>query len=181
MATTKTSVKTAAEAVVGSQVEESGIPTGGQQAAQNKNRDIAFARNVELIRMRVNGSSLSEIAERFQISETRVAQVIRETLSKAENFHVTELRAIENARLDVAQSSIWKKVERGDVKAVEAFLHLSARRAKMNGLDAPQTLVVAGTVRIEMEEALGELERLLNHDSDEGIIDAEVVEPHDRG
>lgn len=174
MATIKTSVKTAAEAVVGSRVEESPIPKGGIPSANSRNSDIAFARNVELIRMRVNGSSLSEIADRFQISEPRVANIIRETLGKAENFHVAELREIENARLDVAQASIWPKVERGDVKAVEAFLHLSARRARMNGLDAPQKVMVAGNVRIEMEEALGELERLLGHD-EENIVDAEVV------
>ncbi len=166
----------AAEAVIGSGVEQ-GVPRGGRK--HNRNKDIAKARNVELLRMRIEGKTLDEIARHFNIKGPTAARIISETLAGAVNLRAEELREIENARLDVAQAAIWSKVKKGNMDAIDSFIRLSARRARMNGLDAPQKVQVGGNVRLEMEEALGALERLLSAPEDANVVDAEVVEDAD--
>lgn len=166
----------AAEAVIGSGVEN-GIPKGGDKRRRNK--DIAKARNIELLRMRIEGKAIDDIARHFNIKPSTASRVISETLAGAVNMRAEELREIENARLDVAQAAIWPKVKKGNMDAIDSFIRLSARRSRMNGLDAPQKVQVGGNVRLEMEEALLQLERLLEAPDDPDIVDAEVVEGAD--
>ena len=61
--------------------------------------------------------------------------------------------------MDRAQESIWDKVLDGDLKAVDAFLKISARRAKINGLDQPMTIEMSLHIGQEMEAALLMLEQ----------------------
>jgi len=165
-----------AEAVIGSGVEK-GIPKGGRR--KNRNKDIAKARNIELLRMRIEGKTIEDIARHFNIKGPTASRIISDTLAGAVNMRAEELREIENARLDVAQAAIWPKVKKGNMDAIDSFIRLSARRSRMNGLDAPQKVQVGGNVRLEMEEALGALERLLATPDDTDIVDAEVVERAD--
>ena len=166
----------AAGAVIGSGVED-GIPKGGRK--HNRNKDIAKARNIELLRLRIEGKSMNDIARQFNIKQQTASRIISDTLAGAVNMRAEELREIENARLDVAQAAIWPKVKKGNMDAIDSFIRLSARRSRMNGLDAPQKVQVGGNVRLEMEEALGALERLLAAPEDENIVDAEVVDDAD--
>ena len=62
--------------------------------------------------------------------------------------------------LDRAQAAIWGQVLAGDYRAVMVFLQISQRRAKLNGLDAPTSIVISPNVRIEMERALAELQEI---------------------
>lgn len=82
-------------------------------------------------------------------------------LDRAEVWSAAELQRVENARLDRAQAAIWAKVVGGDITAVHAFLRISERRARLNGLDAPTTVNLDRGVRVEMEAALAELETVL--------------------
>jgi hypothetical protein len=56
----------------------------------------------------------------------------------------------------------------GDYRAVMVFLQISQRRAKLNGLDSPASLVVSHNVRVEMERALAELQQLVLQGIDVG-------------
>lgn len=70
--------------------------------------------------------------------------------------------ALEAQRLDKIAEALWEKCLRGDLAAVDTYLKVMARRAKMLGLDAPDRLrlsVVSG-VDAELEQAVEQIMRL---------------------
>ena len=50
---------------------------------------------------------------------------------------VDQHRALELARLDALQASLWDRAEAGDVKAVNAVLRIIDQRSRLLGLDKP--------------------------------------------
>ncbi len=58
---------------------------------------------------------------------------------------VTEMRKLENERLDALLLAVWPAAKRGDVASVNAALRIMDRRAKLNGLDRPTVLHVEGS------------------------------------
>lgn len=126
---------------------------------QRRKRD-ALKRN-EALSLRLAGLTYDQIADRLNISHTGVVDLVNRTLSRAENRQVEEMRDIENARLDRAQASIWTAVLNGNLKAVDSFLRISQRRARLNGLDEPTKINLSVSVRQEMEMALASLERTI--------------------
>lgn len=77
------------------------------------------------------------------------AQAAHKACSKAiKNIpreQVEEYRAITNARIDRILFAILPKANRGDDKAIEKFIALEARRARMCGYDAPQKVAETDT------------------------------------
>lgn len=136
-------------------------------------RDKERARRVEALSLRLAGIPVEAIAERLEISETGVKDLINRTLERATNHAVTELRDIEGARLDRAQSAIWKRVLDGDIKAIDTYLRISQQRARLFGLNAPQVVKLDLSIRQEMEQALAELETVVLQG--EVVTDAAVV------
>ena len=113
------------------------------------------ARDVRAVQARLGGHSWSTIAEQCGYGTANDAmRAVNRALTRHESTQVETLRAQENARLDRAQAAIWGDVLKGDLAAVNAFLRISARRAKMNGLDAPTQVNVSAQTREEMETAL---------------------------
>jgi DNA-binding CsgD family transcriptional regulator len=119
------------------------------------------ARRIEALSMKLAGFSYEQISDRLEITESSVKDLISRTLSRAESQGATGLREIENARLDRAQAAVWTKVLEGDLHAVDVFLRISARRAKMNGFDAPTQINLSVNVKQEMEQALAALESVV--------------------
>ena len=125
------------------------------------------ARRVEAMSLKLAGVSTAQIAERMGIQPDTVRKLINRTLQTAENRAVEEMRALENARLDRAQAAIWSNVLAGDYRAVMVFLQISQRRAKLNGLDSPASLVISPNVRMEMERALSDLQQVMGMVADD--------------
>jgi predicted transcriptional regulator len=123
------------------------------------------AAKVKMLTMAIEGYTHDEIAAELGMSRHTVVTTIYRTLEKSYDLTVEKQRYLENARLDVAQRSIWAQVTAGDLRAVETFLKLSKHRAAINGLNAPVLTALAVTVSNEMEEALRELEALVNPDT----------------
>jgi transposase len=117
--------------------------------------------------LKLAGVSTAQIAERMGIAPDSVRKLINRTLATAENRAAEEMRELENARLDRAQAAIWSNVLAGDYGAVMVFLHISQRRAKLNGLDSPVSVVISPNVRGEMERALSELQQVLGMVADD--------------
>lgn len=115
------------------------------------------ARRVEALSLKRAGVSTTQIAQRMGIKPDTVRHLINRTLATAENRAAEEMRELENARLDRAQAVIWSNVLAGDYRAVMVFLQISQRRAKLNGLDSPASIVISPHVRMEMERALSDL------------------------
>jgi transposase len=119
------------------------------------------ARRAEALSLKLAGVSTAQIAERMGIQPDTVRKLINRTLQTAENRAAEEMRKLENARLDKAQAAIWASVLAGDYRAVMVFLQISQRRAKLNGLDAPASVVISRNVRGEMERALLDLQQVV--------------------
>lgn len=142
-----------------------------------RDRAISQERRAEALKLRVAGVAIDQIAERLQVSTTRVEQIVSEELAK--QGHGTRdlnrareaLRAAENARLDRAQAAIWTQVNDGSLPAVDRLLRIMERRARLNGLDAPTTVAVSAHVAVEMEGALSALESIL-------LASSASTEPH---
>ena len=58
-------------------------------------------------------------------------------LIQANQGGIEEIRRLELERVDVALRAIWPQVQRGHLGAIDRLVKLSARRAKLCGLDAP--------------------------------------------
>jgi hypothetical protein len=93
-----------------------------------------------VLTLRKAGYSYREIQEQSGVSKSRAQHYVSDSLDqyREENKESTqELVEIENARLDAALRSIWPQVASGNLKAIDRFLKISDRRAKLLGLDAP--------------------------------------------
>lgn len=119
------------------------------------------AKRSEALSFRMAGLTISQIAERLEVSDTAVSELIGRSLDNLNTPEVEELRSLENARLDRAQAAIWSRVLEGDTKAIDSYLRISQRRSRLNGLDAPIKLDLSVSVRQEMEHALTQLEAVV--------------------
>lgn len=153
---------------------------GAVDRSASASKEMREARRIEAMSLKLAGASYEAIGERLGIAPQSVRALITRNLERADNRLVEEMRAIENARLDRAQAAIWKKVLDGDLDAVRTYLQISARRAKMNGLDAPQRIALSANVRVEMEQALDELKHVVLGEvvDDDG---EQLVEREDEG
>jgi transposase len=153
-------------------VTETEEVTGGSWTSSGSNiadarRKRQRARRIGALSLKLAGVSTAQIAERMGIQPDTVRHLINRTLETAENRAAEEMREIENARLDRAQAAIWAQVLAGDYRAVITFLQISARRARLNGLDSPTSAVISHNVRGEMERALLELQQVLGMVADD--------------
>jgi len=153
---------------------------GAVDRSASASKEMREARRIEAMSLKLAGASYEAIGERLGIAPQSVRALIARNLERADNRLVEEMRAIENARLDRAQAAIWKRVLDGELDAVRTYLQISARRAKMNGLDAPQRIALSANVRVEMEQALNELKHVVLGEvvDDDG---EQLVEREDEG
>src|SRR5262245_44999588 len=106
----------------------------------------------EAVSLRLAGYTYPQIAERLGYSDKSTARnTVLRALDRYEHQQVDELRTVENARLYALTGAVWPLVEPeegitvpGDLmlRAVDTALRISARRARLNGLDAPTEVIV---------------------------------------
>jgi hypothetical protein len=70
-----------------------------------------------------------------------------------------EVRRMENERLDRLWGPMWVKALNGDTRAVDSYLRIMARRAALNGLDAPQRVRQAVITEEDIDRAIAKLDR----------------------
>lgn len=97
---------------------------------------------VKAYELRKAGASMGVIAQRLNISKATVHKYINDTikayLEEAKEAHQSIL-AMELARLDDMQFSVWTKARSGDSKAIDTMLKIMERRSRLLGLDMPTT------------------------------------------
>lgn len=125
-------------------------------------------RILEAVKMRISGQHYHQIAAHFKVDKALVHRWISnywKELNSVTKETLEELKAMENARLDLLQEK-WEKVALSDdlffieetpegpvfcvhekklllqIKATETLLNISKRRCAINGLDAPKKLEV---------------------------------------
>ena len=129
-----------------------GEPTAGDRFRENEGRSI------EALSLRMAGISFPQIAERMGITADAALELVNYQLSRVRSGPQAEaMRELENSRLDRLQAALWPDALKGDHKAIALVLDISARRARMNGLDAPRQIALSVSVRAEMQQALEDL------------------------
>lgn len=136
-----------------------------------KTRAAYKERRNQALSLLMAGFSYEQIGDRIDTTSKEAQELVGNILAKVVNETADELRALENARLDRAQTAIWSQVIAGDLKAIDMFLRISQRRAKMNGLDEPTKVSLSINVRQEMEQALHALETVVMGEAT--VVDAD--------
>ena len=96
-------------------------------------------RRYQALQMRIAGVSNAVIAQRLGYSSPqRVSKDVTNALKKAakqEAMAAEELLNLEINRLDRMMASVWPRVLKGEVNAVEAALKIVNKRSSLLGLD----------------------------------------------
>lgn len=121
----------------------------------------ADQRRSEALALSMAGATYEQIGDRLGVSPMEAHRIIERAMSSQPDEAVALRRKMENARLDRLQLSIWDDALKGDVKAIDAYLRISQRRSRLNGMDAPLQIELSGHVRMEMEQALDELQQIV--------------------
>lgn len=140
---------------------------------------------IEAVRLRLKGMDYRSIARSLgwvhpsngQPDVKKAHTQVTEALQRWYKEDVTEARTLELERLDAIQERIWKilEVETGkgaddrSLRAIDRFMMVSERRAKLLGLDAPKQTVFKGEVTTEhtggieitVEDKASKVERFL--------------------
>lgn len=133
----------------------------------NAGHDLAraAARRAQAVRLRLAGATYQQIAEAAGYSHKAAARnAVMRALTKVEAESVSELRVLENARLDADEMVLRTILQdaqapaRTKIAAVDARLRLSARRSRLNGLDAPVQVAISAGVAADLDDALAEAE-----------------------
>lgn len=97
-------------------------------------------KKLEIMRLRLNGYRVRDIAHRMSMPESTVSIYIKQAL-KASQSELDELGStfilMESERLDMMLESIEPKLAVGNLMAIDKALRIQERRAKLFGLDKP--------------------------------------------
>lgn len=122
---------------------------------KNESEQIKIAeRRARALELRKAGFSYRKIAEKLSVSHVQArADIEAELKLLAEELHESadELRQIELERLDMLTRGLEPFAAVGETKAVNSFIKVMERRAKLLGLDAPiRTDVTSGGEKLEV-------------------------------
>jgi hypothetical protein len=130
-----------------------------------------YARAARLLRLRAMRFTYAQIAEEEGYADGAGARnALIRALERHEAENVRELRALENLALDEDERMLRtvitdRSVELGTrIRAVDARTRLSARRARMNGLDAPVKVELSAGAQAAMDAALQLAEQVVTGD-----------------
>ena len=136
------------------------------------------ARGARLLRLRAARMTYEQIATELGYADKAAARnALMRALARHEAENVTELRALENLALDADERVLRAMITDANVpaatrlRAIDSRTRLSARRSRLNGLDAPIQVALSAGVQADLEDALAEAEAVL--------VRGEVIHPPD--
>jgi len=104
----------------------------------NPRRARATLKKQEALKLRAEGLTFREIAERVGYADRKTASdAVRLALQQTLREPADEVRQLELARLDKLMASLWGAAMLGQWKAIDRVLAIMDRRAKYLGLHAP--------------------------------------------
>lgn len=117
---------------------------GAKQKAKELEIEV---RRAKVAKLKLGGISLRQIAQELGCSlgtvHSDLEAVLARTVDTADE-HIRMERDVSLGRCEVALRAIWPRICRGDVEAINAFVRLDQRRAKLLGLDAPTKQELSG-------------------------------------
>ena len=102
---------------------------------RHRNHALAAARRTHAVQLRTQGWTYEAIARQLgYTSRATVFAIVRKALETHEADEVERLRALETARLDRLQASLWGRAMAGDVAAVAQARRIIETRIRLLGL-----------------------------------------------
>jgi len=113
--------------------------------ARSSASSIARAeRDRDWIELRRQGLLESEIASRYDVRQQTVSKPILKYVRNLPALAADDLRRLESERLDALTAALAPAIAKGDPRSIEAAVRISERRAKLLGLDSPNTHRITG-------------------------------------
>lgn len=120
---------------------------------------------IRILTLRATRMTYAQIATTLGYADQASARnALMRALDRHEAENVQQLRTLENLALDADELRLSAlaadtALKAGDrIRAIDAKTRLRARRARLNGLDAPMRVEVSASIREELHAALTELE-----------------------
>ena len=102
---------------------------------RHRNHALAAARRTQAVQLRTQGWTYEAIAQQLGYSNRGTAfAIVRKALDTHEAEEVQHLRALETARLDMLQASLWGRAMTEDVAAVSQARRITETRIRLLGL-----------------------------------------------
>lgn len=117
--------------------------------------------------LRLTGATYQAIADAMGVNKSTVKRWIDAAIDGVDKENAKQLVALENERLNRAMRAIWPKVIDGQLGAVDRLVKLSERRARLNGLDAPQK-VDLGVPEVDLAQVAKEIEDMARREAEGG-------------
>lgn len=110
----------------------------------------AALRKQDVLRLRAEGLTQVQIAERLGIAQSTVSNAFRAAVQEAGKEDADTLRAVHDQRIERIVRAAEELLSSGEPSAIakgaDMLMKAIARQAKMYGLDAPMQTVVTGQV-----------------------------------
>jgi hypothetical protein len=102
------------------------------------NKVASHERKLRALELRKAAVPYQQIADELGYrSASGAFNAVKAALKATLREPAEELRELELARLDAMLLPLWRRVQRGDEKAIDRALRIMERRARLLGLDAP--------------------------------------------
>ena len=144
------------------------------RATNNQSRRVrAHDRHLQALELRKAGATYQAIADQLGYAQAKGAyKAVTSALKATLKEPAEELRTLEAERLDAALLAIWRRVTKGDDKAIDRLLGIMKRRMELLGFGAAKRQELSALIttlsardlnlkRLTSEE-LAELERLVD-------------------
>lgn len=107
----------------------------------------AHERHLQALELRKAGATYKAIADQLGYASPKGAhKAVRSALKATLREPADELRELEAERLDAALLAIWRRVTKGDDKAIDRLLGIMKRRMELFGLAAPRRQEFSGLI-----------------------------------
>lgn len=128
---------------------------------------------VEVMRRAVNKETEEPLYPKYSLSQAhRDVQAVLNELRDTRLEMAEEYVDLELAALNMASKAIAKKVQSGDLFAIDRWVKIIETRMRLLGLDAPVKLQVNQSVDRELEQFLDSMERALPPDTFNQVLNA---------
>lgn len=130
------------------------------QTATTPARIGVAERRARALDLRKRGLSFWEISQELGCSKSRAHDYVTRAIADLTVEGAEAVRRLEVERCDVMIKALWPDVESGDPVAIRTALRVMERRARYQGLDAPQEhrLKITAELDAQIEELLASMD-----------------------
>ncbi|WP_331728848.1 helix-turn-helix domain-containing protein (plasmid) [Streptomyces sp. NBC_01259] len=131
-------------------------------ASKAKQADTA-QRRTEMLRMKLSGKSVTQIAEHFGMSLSTASKDISRIIKKARELEIQEAelyREVQRGRLETLLLGVWPDAITGEPKASEAARKLISDLSDLLGVKVPVRTEISGPDGGDIPFSSGELSEL---------------------